>query len=210
MKTNKEKNVVIIENNNTTKKNWQNNNSKELFNNNGYAKNYHLKNCYNNKNNNTNLTNKKLKKKESMEINNFIDNSNKKMSKLEKETNKKINKNSNFQNIINNKDNNNDKNKEKKRPIKINKPEKLKIKADLSNKFHEELNFTNISDLSEIRALSIISPAYTITNLENKNPNISENQDNILFSNILPNKSNYISFDKSFQSQCTNLNKSKY
>ena len=210
IKTHREKNVVIVENNNTTKKNWHNHNSKELINNNGYAKNSYLKNSYNNKNNNNNLTAKKLKKKESMETNNFIDNSNKKISKLEKDTNKKNNKNPNLQNNINNKDNNNDNNKEKNKQTKNNKPEKLKIKSDLCNKFHEELNFTNISDISEIKALSILSPTYTNTNLENKNPNISENQDNILFSNILQNKSNYISFDKSFQSQYPNLNKSKY
>ena len=211
IKTHREKNVVIVENNNnTTKKNWHNHNSKELINNNGYAKNSYLKNSYNNKNNNNNLTAKKLKKKESMETNNFIDNSNKKISKLEKDTNKKNNKNPNLQSNINNKDNSNDNNKEKNKQTKNNNPEKLKIKADLCNKFHEELNFTNISDISEIKALSILSPTYTNTNLENKNPNISENQDNILFSNILQNKSNYISFDKSFQSQYPNLNKSKY
>ena len=193
MKANKEKNVVIIENNNTTRKNKHNPN--EIICNNGYIKNSNLKKS-NNKNNNE-ITSKKYKKKESIETHNyFIDNNNIKTSKLDKDKDKekKINKNLKFHNNLN------------KDKTNKSKKEKSKIKSDLCNKFHEELNFTNISDLSEIRALSILSPSYITTNMENKNPNISENQDNILFSNILQNKSTYISFDKSFQSQ----NRSKY
>ena len=189
MKTKKDKNVVVIENNNTIRKNAHN--SKEKLYNNGYVKNSNLRNI--NRNNND-ITSKKYKKKEFIAANNyFIDNSNKKKSKLHKEI--KSSKKVKIQNNNLNEDKNNN-----------YKKEKSKIKSDLCNKFHEELNFTNISDLSEIRASSILSPTYITTNMENKNPNISDNQDNILFSNILPNKSSYISLDKSFQSQ----NKSKY
>ena len=192
MKT-KEKNIVIIENNNnTTRKIININNSKEK-NINGNIKNSNLKKS----------TAKKYKKKDSNEANNdLIDNVN---SGIEKDKNKKIHKNIKFLNNINN-------NKEKK-PAKKTKIQKSIYKSDINNRYHEELNFTNISDLSEIRSLSILSPSYmntNITNLDNKTQiqNIYDNKENILFSNILPSKSNFISFDKSFQSQ--NQNKSKY
>ena len=211
-KTKKDKNVVIIENNNTTRKNYHN--SKELFFNSGYAKNNNLKNNTNHKNNNINnndLTEKKNKKRESIEAKNiFLDNNNI-VSGLEKGSNKKLNKNIKYQNNVNN--NNNNKTKEKNK-IKNLKFPKSKYKSDISNKFHEELNFTNISDLSEIKALSILSAGYINTNVENKYQNIYDNKENILFSNILSNKLNYISFDKSFQSQSQsqnqNQNKSRY
>ena len=127
-------------------------------------------------------------------------------------------KNGNESNLNNKKiknvnNNNNNKTKEKNK-IKNLKFPKSKYKSDISNKFHEELNFTNISDLSEIKALSILSPGYINTNVENKYQNIYDNKENILFSNILSNKLNYISFDKSFQSQSQsqnqNQNKSRY
>ena len=190
MKINKDKNIVIIENNNTTRKNI--NKSKEKKYNNGNTKNSDLKKT----------TAKKNKKREYIETNNSLIN-NRKVG-LEKDNKKDINKKLNFlKNIPNN-------NKEKNNPEKKIKIKKQIYKSDLNNIYHEELNFTNISDLSEIKTLSILSPSYINTNNDNnKIQTIYDNKENILFSNILPNKSNCISFDKSFQSQNQNTSKNK-
>ena len=181
-KTKKEKNMVILENNNTTRKNAGN--SKIIL-----GKNSNLKN------NKNGLTDKKYKKRESS----LEHRNNNKASMLGKENNEKIVKN------LDNEYKNKEKNKSKKKS-------KSKFKSDLSSKYHEDLNFTNMSDLSEIRTLSILSPSYmNNTNVENKMPNnIYENKENMLLSNILPTKSTYISFDKSFQSLYQNQNKSRF
>ena len=190
-KTNNDKNIVIIENNNITRKNIYK--SKEKIYINGIGKNSKI----------IKTTGKKNKKKEYFETNNYLIKNNIN-SRLEKESNKKIHKKLNYYNNISNN------NKEKNKLEKNNKLQNPIYKSDLNNIFHEELNFTNISDLSEIKTLSILSPNNINTNVENNNKiqTIYDNKENILFNNILPNKSNLISFDKSFQSQ--NQNKSKY
>ena len=211
-KTKKDKNVVIIENNNTTRKYGNGHNSKDLLSCNGYSKNNNLKNptfYKNNNNNNNDITEKKTKKKELKEINNcFKEINNNMISGIDKGSNKKLNKSIKFQNNIDIK-----KNKEKNKQTK--KYEKSKKKSDLSsNKLHEELNFTNISDISEIKTLSIVSPGYINNNInpepDNKYQNIYDNKENILFSNNASSKLNYLSLDKSFQSQYQYQNKSKY
>ena len=166
------------------KKNAQN--SREIS-----GKNSNLKNsCANN-----GLTDKKFKKLESLED---IDNNNK-ASKLEKDNNKKIVKNINYDY----------RNKEK---IKPKKKIKQKNDSELSNKYHEELNITDISDLSEIRTLSILSPTYmNNANVENRiYNNMYDNKENILLANLQQNRSPYISIDKSFQSLYQNQNKPRY
>ena len=70
--------------------------------------------------------------------------------------------------------------------IKLVKKTKLNCKKYKSDKCHpkynEELNITNISDISEIKPSSIITPTYLNTNIENK--------ENILMNNnIIDNKS---------------------
>ena len=128
-----------------------------------------------------------------------------------------------FRNNLNNNDNNNIKenknilsaacalkNKNNKYIKNINHPKnkikdkiklvkKLKVKAKIShsdmnyNKYNEDLSFTNISDLSEIKPSSIMSPSYINTNIENK--------ENILLNNNNYNCNyNYID-NKSFQSK---------
>ena len=70
--------------------------------------------------------------------------------------------------------------------IKLAKKTKINCKKYKSDKCHpkhnEELNITNISDISEIKPLSIVTPTYLNTNIENK--------ENILMNNnIIDNKS---------------------
>ena len=172
----KNKNIVIIENNNTSKRI-----SKEKNNNNmNLMKNGKLKNI---KQNNNDYTEKKHRRKESIEI-----------MKEEKCDNKKYSHTSTqFCRDKNHKLNNNNKNIENKKNEKDKniKLQKLKYKSEISSKYHEELNFTNISDLSDIKALSILSP-------ENKIQNIYDNKENVLYCNILPNKLN---IDKTYNNQ---------
>ena len=86
--------------------------------------------------------------------------------------------------IINiNKNNGKDKIKLVKKP----KIKAKKYKSDICHsKYNEDLSFINISDISEIKSSSILSPSYINTNLENK--------ENIIINN------NYID-NKSFQSK---------
>ena len=72
--------------------------------------------------------------------------------------------------------------------IKLVKKSKIntKFKSDICrSKFTDELSLINMSDLSEIRPLSILSPSYLNANLENKENIIMNNNIN----NIIENKS---------------------
>jgi hypothetical protein len=112
-------------------------------------------------------------------------NDNKNFSKTSTKFCKDINHKSNNNKNIENKKNEKDKNSKSK------KIQKIKYKSEISNRYHEELNFTNISDLSDIRALSILSP-------ENRIQNIYDNKENVLYCNILPTK---VNIDKTFKNQ---------
>ena len=83
------------------------------------------------------------------------------------------------------------KNKIIKDKIKLLKKSKLKTKKYQSNKCHskynEDLSFINISEISEIKSPSIMSPCYLNTNNENKE-------------NLTTNNNNFID-NKSFQSK---------
>ena len=74
--------------------------------------------------------------------------------------------------------------------IKLWKKSKLKAKKFQSDKCHskytEDLSFINISDISEIKPLSILSPTYLNTNIENKE-NLTTNNNN--YNNYIDNKS---------------------
>ena len=79
--------------------------------------------------------------------------------------------------------------------IKLVKKSKInsKFKSDICrSKFTDELSLINMSDLSEIRPLSILSPSYLKSNLENK--------ENIIMNNNINNINNIIE-NKSFQSK---------
>ena len=180
----KNKNIVIIENNNTSKRI-----SKEQN-----MKNGKLKIA---KQNNNDYTEKKHRRKESIEVNNNENNIYSGLIKEDKNDNKKFgNTSTQFCKDKNHKLNNNNKNIENKKNekdinLKNSKMQKIKYKSEMSSKYHEELNFTNISDLSDIRALSILSP-------ENRIQNIYDNKENVLYCNILPTK---VNIDKTFKNQ---------
>ena len=180
----KNKNIVIIENNNTSKRI-----SKEQN-----MKNGKLKIA---KQNNNDYTEKKHRRKESIEVNNNENNIYSGLIKEDKNDNKKFgNTSTQFCKDKNHKLNNNNKNIENKKNekdinLKNTKMQKIKYKSEMSSKYHEELNFTNISDLSDIRALSILSP-------ENRIQNIYDNKENVLYCNILPTK---VNIDKTFKNQ---------
>ena len=183
----KNKNIVIIENNNTSKRS-----PKEKNNN---MRNGKLKIV---KQNNNDYTEKKHRRKESIEVNNNENNICPGLMKEDKNDNKKFsNTSTQFCKDKNHKFNNNNNKKienkknEKDKNMKNAKIQKIKYKSEISSKYHEELNFTNISDLSDIRALSILSP-------ENRIQNIYDNKENVLYCNILPKKLN---IDKTFKNQ---------
>jgi hypothetical protein len=182
----KNKNIVIIENNNIIKRI-----SKEQNNNMNLMRNGKLKIIKQN----NNFTEKKHRRKESIEANNNDNNIYSGFMKEDKNDNKKFsntftqfNKDKNHK--INNKNIENKKN-EKDKNLKNAKIQKIKYKSEISSKYHEELNFTNISDLSDIKALSILSP-------ENRIQNIYDNKENVLYCNILPNKG---SIEKTYKNQ---------
>ena len=185
----KNKNIVIIENNNSSKRIIKEQNN---------MRNGKLKIT---KQNNNDYTEKKHKRKESIEINNNDNNIYSGFMKEDKNYNKKFsNTSTQFCKDKNHKFNNNknteNKKNEKDKNAKNTKIQKIKFKSEVSSKYHEELNFTNISDLSDIKALSIISP-------ENRFQNIYDNKENVLYCNILPNK---VSIDRA----CKNQNQLKY
>ena len=93
----------------------------------------------------------------------------------------------NLNNCFNIANPNKNKVKDKIKLVKKPKMKTKKYKSDICHsKYNEDLSFINISDISEIKSSSILSPSYVYTNLENK--------ENIIINN------NYID-NKSFQSK---------
>ena len=70
--------------------------------------------------------------------------------------------------------------KDKIKLVKNSKMNPTKFKSDICHsKYTDELSLINMSDLSEIRPLSIVSPSYLNANIENKE-NITINNNNII------------------------------
>ena len=90
--------------------------------------------------------------------------------------------------------NNKNKLKDKIKLVKKIKLKEKKYQSDICHsKYNEDLSFTNISDISEIKQSSIMSPCYINTNIENKENILMNNNNNIY--------NNYIIDNKSFQSK---------